>query len=175
MSRFVSLRRRFILYQIGDKIVHPMHGAGVVEDIIKKDIGGTEREYYVLKLPVGDMVIMVPTESTEQIGVRDIVDAPRADEVMHSVETAEIDMTQNWSRRYRENVLRLKSGDLDEVVKVIKGLALREYQHGLSTGERKMLHSAKNILISELVLAKQSSFEVIESELDDALKKTVEA
>lgn len=161
------------MYQIGDRIVHPMHGAGMIEDIIKKDIDGEEREYYVLKLPVGDMVILVPTGSIEQIGVRDVIDALRADEVIHSVETAEIDMTRNWSRRYHENVLRLKSGDLDEVVKVIKGLTLREYQHGLSTGERKMLHSARNILLSELVLAKNTSFEEMETVLDDALRKTV--
>lgn len=160
------------MYSIGDKIVHPMHGAGIIENIVEKDISGEKKEYYVLKLPVGSMVIMVPVGSCKAIGVRDIVDAPRADEVISSLSTAEIDMTSNWNKRYRENVLRIKSGDLDEVVKVVKGLTLRDYQHGLSTGERKMLHSAKDILISEIVLAKESTYDDIQQEIDIELAKT---
>lgn len=154
------------MFSVGDKIVHPMHGAGVIDSIVEKKINGTTREYYVLKLPVNDMVIMVPTNNCAEIGVRDIIDEKRADEVLNAFSTVDVDMNQNWNKRYRENVSRIKSGVLDEVVKVVKGLILRDQEHGLSTGERKMLHSAKQILISELVLAKDSSYQEIEHEIN---------
>lgn len=154
------------MFNIGDKIVHPMHGAGVVDGIVEEKVNGTTRQYYVLNLPVGGMVIKVPTATSQDIGMRGIIDDKRADEVLASIATAEVDMTSNWNKRYRENVLRIKSGDLDEVVKVVKGLMLRELQHGLSTGERKMLHNAKQILISELVLAKNCSYEDVENKIN---------
>ncbi|MEG2138213.1 MAG: CarD family transcriptional regulator, partial [Oscillospiraceae bacterium] len=130
------------MFQIGDKIVHPMHGAGVVDAIIQKKVSGVTRDYYILKLPVGGMLVMIPTDNTEEIGMRHIVDKERADEVIAAIPGIEVDMTQNWNRRYRENMLRLKSGDLIEVARVVKGLVLRDTDRGLSTGERKMLHSA---------------------------------
>ncbi len=160
------LMEAVFLFSVGDKIVHPMHGAGVIDSIVEKKINGTTRDYYVLKLPVNDMVIMVPTTNCEEIGVRDIIDEKRADEVLNAFGTVDVDMNQNWNKRYRENVSRIKSGEMDEVVKVVKGLILRDREHGLSTGERKMLHSAKQILISELVLAKDSSYQEIEHEIN---------
>ncbi|MEG2419914.1 MAG: CarD family transcriptional regulator [Oscillospiraceae bacterium] len=157
------------MFEVGDKIVHPMHGAGVVDAIIQKKVNGVVRDYYILKLPVGGMVVMIPTENTKEIGVRHIVDKERADEVIAAIPGIEVDMTQNWNRRYRENMLRLKSGDLIEVARVVKGLVLRDTDRGLSTGERKMLHSAKQILISELVLSQSSSYEDVEARINGAL------
>ena len=154
------------MYHVGDRIVHPMHGAGVIDNIVEKKINGTSREYYILKLPLGGMVIMIPVGHCGEIGIRDLIDEKRADEVLASFETAEVDMTTNWNKRYRENVLRIKSGDLEEVVKVVKGLMIRETQHGLSTGERKLLLSAKQILISEIVLAKNSCYEDVDQEIN---------
>ena len=157
------------MFQIGDKVVHPMHGAGIVDSIVQKKVNGVMREYYVLKLPVRAMVVMVPTENCEEIGVRPIVDREQADRVLAAIPDIQVEMTQNWNRRYRENMERLKSGDLFQVACVVKGLMLRDVQKGLSTGERKMLHSAKQILISEIVMCQSSSYEDVEACIDHAL------
>lgn len=157
------------MFQIGDKVVHPMHGAGIVDSIVQKKVNGVMREYYVLKLPVRAMVVMVPTENCEEIGVRPIVDREQADRVLAAIPDIQVEMTQNWNRRYRENMERIKSGDLFEVARVVKGLMLRDVQKGLSTGERKMLHSAKQILISEIVLSQDASYEDVEARINTAL------
>lgn len=158
-----------ILFQVGDKIVHPMHGAGVVDGIEEKKVNGVMRSYYVLKLPVGGMMVMVPTENSEEIGVRPVINKDQGDQVIAAFGTIQVEMEQNWSRRYRENMIRLKSGDLLEVARVVKGLMLRDEARGLSNGERKMLHAAKQILISELVLSQSSSYEEIENRINRAL------
>ena len=114
------------MFQVGDKIVHPMHGAGVVDSIVRKKVNGVVREYYILKLPVGGMLVMVPTEHSEEIGVRPVCQRDEADRVLAAIPDIEVDMTQNWNRRYRENMMRLKSGDLLEVARVVKGLMRRD-------------------------------------------------
>ena len=157
------------MFQVGDKIVHPMHGAGVVDSIVSKKVNGVVREYYLLKIPVGGMLVMIPTTNSEEIGVRPVVNSAEADRIIASIPDIEVDMTANWNRRYRENMLRLKSGDLTEVARVVKGLALRDTDRGLSTGERKMLHFAKQILISELVLSQNTSYEDVEARINTAL------
>ena len=157
------------MYQIGDKVVHPMYGGGVVDSIVQKTVDGVVRDYYILKLPNRSMVVMVPTDNCEEIGVRRVVDQTQADQVMAAIPDIQVEMTANWNHRYRENMERMKSGDLFEVARVIKGLTIRDQKRGLSTGERKMLHSARQILISEIVLAKSSSYESVEKELDTAL------
>ena len=157
------------MFQIGDKIVHPMHGAGIVDSIVQKKVNGVVREYYILKLPVGGMLVMIPTANSEEIGVRPVCEESEADRVLAAMPEIEVDMTQNWNRRYRENMTRLKSGDLLEVARVVKGLMLRDEERGLSTGERKMLHSAKQILISEIVLSQNTSYEDVEARINTAL------
>ena len=157
------------MYQIGDKVVHPMYGAGVVDSIVQKLVGGVLRDYYILELPNRSMVVMVPTENCEEIGVRPVVDEEQADRVLAAIPEIQVEMTANWNHRYRENMERMKSGDLIEVARVIKGLTIRDQKRGLSTGERKMLHSAKQILLSELVLSKSVSYESAEEELNTAL------
>ena len=157
------------MYQIGDKVVHPMHGAGVIDSIVQRKVAGKLEDYYILKLSVGSMTVMIPTGSTQEIGVRPIVSSEEAKELIHALENIEVDMTQNWNRRYRENMVRLKSGDLLEVARVVKGLLLREGQRGLSNGERKMLRTAKQILISELVLAQSLPYETVEDHIDMVL------
>jgi len=154
------------MYNIGDKIVHPMHGAGVIEDIKEQKINGVKRRYYVLKMSLSSMLIMIPTKTSDHIGVRPIIDAPKADEVMNAFDKIDIDNTINWNQRYRENMLRIKSGDLMQVAKVVKSLIARDKEKGLSTGERKMLNSAKQIFISEIVLAKSMSYEEIENKIN---------
>ena len=157
------------MFQIGDKIVHPMHGAGIVDSIVEKKVNGVTRKYYIMKLPVGSMLVMIPTESSGDIGVRPIINSQQADEVIAAIPNIEVKMDQNWNRRYRDNMERLKSGNLFEVARVVKSLSLRDNERGLSTGERKMLHSAKQILISEIVLSQNVSYEDVEERINTAL------
>ena len=156
-------------FRVGDRIAHPMHGAGVIDSVVKRKINGTERDYYVLKLPAGDMLVMIPVDTSAEIGVRPIGDADEAEKILGSIPGLEIEMTQNWNKRYRENMLKIKSGNLLEVAAVVKGLMQRDKERGLSTGERKMLHSAKQILISEIVLSESASYEEVEERLNSAL------
>ena len=157
------------MFCVGDKIAHPMHGAGVIDSIEERKMDGLVRKYYILKMPTGGMIVMIPTDSTEQIGVRPIVDSAAADALMASIPSISAEMTSNWNRRYRENMQRIKSGDLLEVARVVKGLMSRDAEKGLSTGERKMLLSAKHILISELVLSKKLTYEEVENRINSAL------
>ena len=157
------------MFRQGDKIVHPMHGAGVVENIVEQKVNGVTREYYVLKLPVRSMVVMIPVDNCGEIGVRPVIDSQQADRVLEQLPGIEVEFDPNWNRRYRENMERLKSGDLLQVAHVIKGLMQRDGERGLSTGERKMLHSAKEILISEIVLAQSVSYEDVEQRINAAL------
>lgn len=151
------------MFAIGEYIAHPMHGAGMIDSVVKKKIDGSERDYYVLKLPVGEMKVMIPVEGCENIGVRPIISPDEASSVLESMVDIDVNMTQNWNKRYRENMLKIKSGNLLEVAEVVKGLMLRDSERGLSTGERKMLHSAKQIFISELVVSLKKSYEDIEN------------
>ena len=157
------------MYQVGDKVVHPMHGAGVIDSIVQRKVSGHVQEFYLLKLSVGNMVVMVPTDNTGEIGMRPVVSDTRAEELMSEMEDIEVDMTQNWNRRYRDNMVRMKRGELLEVARVVKGLLRRDSQRGLSNGERKMLHTAKQILISELVLAQSLPYETVESSINSLL------
>lgn len=142
------------MFTIGDKIVYPMHGAGVIESIEEREILGERKRYYVMKMPVGDMKVMIPINNVGGIGIRGVIGRTDADEVFKSLEGKCMEQNTNWNKRYRENMTKIKSGDVFEVADVVKSLVLRERSKGLSTGERKMLNSAKQILISELVLAK---------------------
>lgn len=157
------------MFKIGDKIVYPMYGAGIIEDIVDKDILGTTQQYYIMRMPVGSMTVMIPSANAESIGVRPIIDAVKATVILDSVKHIRADMTQNWSRRYRENMLKIKTGDLMEVADVIVGLMQREKERGLSSSERKMLMSAKQIFVSEMILAAPMGKDEIECELTKAL------
>lgn len=157
------------MFNIGDRIAHPLHGAGVIDGIENRRINGVNRQYYQFRLPNGGMEVMIPVDHSEEIGIRPIISAEEADHLLSSLSGIEIDMTQNWNRRYRENMLRIRSGDLKEVARVIKGLMARDSEKGLSTGERKMLRSAKQILISEIVLAKSCAYEAVEQCINEAL------
>ena len=156
------------MFQAGDKIVHPMHGAGIIDSVVQKKVNGVVREYYILKLPVGSMLVMIPVETCGEIGVRSVIDCEEAERIIAAIPQIEVEMDHNWNRRYRENMARIKSGNLIEVARVVKSLMQRDVARGLSTGERKMLHSAKQILLSELVLSQSSSYEIMEERINQA-------
>jgi len=157
------------MYNIGDMVVYPMHGAGVIDSIEEKEILGKTQKYYVMKMPLGDMKVMIPMSNTEGIGIRDIIDSDEADRVLISFKEYENDCTQSWNKRYRENMMKIKSGNIHEVARVVKMLMCRDREKGLSTGERKMLTNAKQILISELVLAKNTVQSEIEKTIEEIL------
>jgi CarD family transcriptional regulator len=157
------------MFNIGDRVVYPMHGAGTIEGVEEKEILGKTHRYYVLRLPIGDMKVMIPVDNTKEIGLRDVIGSDEVDKVMGVLKQECTAMSTNWNRRYRSNLEKIKSGDIYEVADVVRNLAAREREKGLSTGERKMLDSAKEILISELILAKDWDREKTMSVLDAAL------
>lgn len=157
------------MFHAGDKVVHPMHGAGIIDGVVTEKIGRDLREYYVFKMPMGGLVLKIPVSTSDVIGLRDIISPEAAEELMAGLPGLRVDMTSNWNRRYRENMDRLKSGDVRHVAEVIVGLTARDAVRGLSTGERKMLHTAKQILISELVLSTGRSYEEIENDINAAV------
>lgn len=157
------------MYLIGDKVVHPMHGAGIIEEITQERLAGKRAEYYVFRMPVGGLVLKIPTENCSGIGVRGLSSCEQINEVLCRIPEMDAEMTANWNHRYRENMQRIKSGDLLEVARVIKGLMWRDAQRGLSNGERKMLHTAKQILISEIVLVQDRTYAEAEQCLNDMM------
>ena len=157
------------MYQVGDRVVHPMHGAGIIESIVQERLGGQLGSYYVSRMPSGGRTLKIPTGSCGAIGVRALSTSGRIREVLSAIPGLEIDRTTNWNRRYRENLNRLKSGDLLEVARVIKGLMWRDREKGLSNGERKMLHSAKQILVSEVVLVEGHTYPDAEQRIEQAM------
>ena len=163
------------MYKIGDSVVYPMHGAGIIEDIEIKEILGKQQSYYVMKMPIGDMKVMVPMENAAQIGMRDVICSSEAQRVMEAFRTIEAEVIQNWSKRFRENMFKIKSGDAFEVAEVVKSLMLRDRQKGLSTGERKMLANAKQILISEIVVATGKDHQSIEMQLVQMVDEELQA
>jgi CarD family transcriptional regulator len=154
------------MYQIGDKIVHPMHGAGVIESIVEEKISGKLTQFYVFKMPISGLTLKIPTAITDAIGIRKILSAEEIEAVILKIPELGVDMIANWNHRYRENMERIKSGDLLEVSGVIKALMHRDYERGLSNGERKMLHSAKQILISEIVLSEGLEYSDAEARIN---------
>lgn len=140
------------MFDIGDKIVYPMHGAGVIETIEDKLILGESRQYYILRLPCGDMKVMIPTDSSNEIGIRTVVNREKIREVLSILGGGSTEMSGNWNRRYRENMDKLKSGDIEAVAEVVRNLMRSDHARKLSTGEKKMLANAKQILASEIIL-----------------------
>lgn len=154
------------MYNIGDSVVYPMHGAGIIEGIEQKEILGKQQSYYIMRMPIGDMKVMIPLASAAQIGIRDVIDSAAAERVLSAFRTVETDVIQNWNKRFRDNMEKIKSGNILEVAAVVKSLMMRDRHKGLSTGERKMLSSAKQIMISEIVVATGTHHEDIENRLE---------
>lgn len=159
------------MFNVGDKIVYPMHGAGVIDAIEEKDILGEKQAYYILKMP-GEVKVMVPTAKAEEIGVRSIIDKSSAEKVFRVLESDETEMSMNWNKRYRDNMDKMKSGDIYKVADVVRNLSFKQKEKGLSTGEKKMLTNAKQILVSELVLAEHSNKDEMEEMVDNKINNS---
>ena len=160
------------MFSIGDLVVHPMHGAGVIDDIVREKVAGATQEYYVFKMPVGGLVLKIPVANSAAVGLRGIISRAEAEALLDALPGLTVETNANWNKRYQENLTRLKSGDLYQVAQVIKSLMQRDSVRGLSTGERKMLHNAKQIMITELVLAESSPYQEVETRIDRAMMQT---
>ena len=156
------------MYNVGDKVVYPMHGAGVIDSIEEKEILGEKQSYYILKMP-GEVKVMVPISTAEQHGIRNVIDKNEAERVINVLEQDETEMEKNWNKRYRDNMDKMKSGDIYEIADVVRNLSFKQKEKGLSTGEKKMLSNAKQILVSELVLAEHASQEEVEKLIDNKI------
>ena len=161
------------MFNVGDKIVYPMHGAGVIDAIEEKDILGEKQAYYILKMP-GEVKVMVPTAKADEVGVRNIIDKESADKVFGVFEKDETEMDKNWNKRYRDNMDKMKSGDIYEIADVVRNLSFKQKEKGLSTGEKKMLNNAKQILVSELVLTEHATQDEIENIVENKINNSFE-
>ncbi|MFS8535351.1 MAG: CarD family transcriptional regulator [Limnochordales bacterium] len=156
-------------FKVGDKVVYPMHGAGIIEAIEEKEVLGRSERYYVMRMPIGDLRVMIPMSSVEELGLREVISKEDVRKVFQVLQGETTSMSQNWNRRYRANMEKIKSGDIFEVAEVVRNLTVRERDKGLSTGERKMLENARQILISELVLAQDLPEEQVEQQVSELL------
>ena len=156
------------MYQIGDKVVYPLYGAGVIEAIEDKDIDGEIQTYYVLNIPVGNLKIMISSAKAETHKVRAVLPHAEIINILNKTMSINVDMPDNWNQRYKENMERIKSGDLPQVSVVFHNLLLREREKGLSTAEKKMMTTAKQIILSELILSLDVEREEAEEILDKA-------
>ncbi|MBQ4625091.1 MAG: CarD family transcriptional regulator [Clostridia bacterium] len=157
------------MYQIGDRIVHPLHGAGIIEEIVTQKVDREKRDYYLLRLPENNMDVLVPVETADRIGIRPVGTAQKAEAVFGVLRDYQVTYGSNCNARYHENINRIKSGDLEEVAKVIKILSVFDREKGLASGERKMLHNAKKILFSELALILDRSYAEMEANLKELI------
>ncbi|MGM0379856.1 MAG: CarD family transcriptional regulator [Bacillota bacterium] len=150
------------MFKIGDKVVYPMHGAGIIEDVEIKEILNEEKKYFVLNLPLKEMRVMIPADNTEDLGLRHVVDEEKLNEVFDVLVSGLSKMDKNWNRRFRKNSDKLKTGDILEVAEVVRNLMIMDDKKGLSTGERKMVNNSKKFLLSEICLVKDIEMEEAE-------------
>ena len=161
------------MFKVGDKIVYPMHGAGVIETIEERSILDEKQSYYIIRMP-GEVKVMVPTAKAEEIGVRNIIDKETAGKVINVLEQDSTEMSMKWNKRYRDNVEKMKSGDIFEVADIVRNLSFKQKDKGLSTTEKKMLLNAKQILVSELVLAESKEKEEVEELVENKINMSYE-
>ena len=140
------------MFKVGDRVVYPMHGAGLVESIEDRQILGEQRSYYIVRIKHGNMQVMVPVSGAEAVGLRYIVDPSQVDSVYSVLGAESTPMDENWNRRNRENMDKLKTGDLSKVAEVIRNLTRVDRVKKLSTGEKKLLNNARLILSSEIMM-----------------------
>jgi CarD family transcriptional regulator len=161
-----------VAFRKGDTVVHPEHGAALVEEVREKEFLGEKRKYLVLRIVYGDLTVLVPTDSTDQVGLRPCVSKNEIKKVLKVLTEDETSVAANWSRRFKNNLEKLHSGDPYEVAEVLRNLAIRDREKGLSAGEKRMITKARQILISEVAFATGKNEDdaelMIDGVLDDA-------
>jgi CarD family transcriptional regulator len=154
-----------IEFEIGDSVVYPHHGAGRVLRKEQKEVLGESREYLTIKILHNDMTVMVPTENAALAGLRRVIDEETVQKVLALLQDECSEMPKNWNRRFKHNRDKIKTGDIYELAEVVRNLAVRESEKGLSTGEKQMFTRAKKILASELMYALEMNEEQVEEHL----------
>jgi CarD family transcriptional regulator len=157
------------VFRKGDTVVHPEHGAAVIEELRDREFLGEKRKYLVLRVAYGDLTLMVPVDSTDEVGLRQVVSKNEVKKVLKVLTENESSMAANWSRRFKNNMEKLHSGDPYQVAEVLRNLAIRDREKGLSAGEKRMIQKARQILISELSYATGKTEEDAEIMIDDVL------
>jgi CarD family transcriptional regulator len=161
-----------IEFEIGDSVVYPHHGAGKVIRKEMKEILGEKREYLTIKILHNDMTVMVPTENAALAGLRRVIDEETVKKVLAVLQDECSEMPKNWNRRFKHNRDKIKTGDIYELAEVVRNLAIREAEKGLSTGEKQMYTRAKKILASELMYALEMNEEEVEEHLYSLLSES---
>ena len=159
------------MFRKGDKVIYPHHGAAVIEDLTEREFLGEKKKYFVLRLAHGDLTLMVPVDSTEEVGLREVVSKREVKKVLDVLREDESRQPTNWSRRYKTNIEKIRSGDVYQVAEVVRNLAIRESEKGLSAGEKRMLVKARQILVSELVFAVSVDEVKAENMIDKVLEE----
>lgn len=154
------------MLEIGDKVVYPMHGAGIIEAIEEHEVLGLRQPYYILSMPCGGMKVMIPLHNAVNIGIRQVISQSEVEKVMDVLRTAPIQPNANWNRRFNTNLLKIKTGSIYSVAEVVRSLVLQDQAKKLSTGERRLLDTARQILVSELVLTCNQDAGIVEEWLD---------
>ena len=162
-------------YEEGDNVVYPHHGAGVVLMKETKDLLGEKRDYLTIKILHNDMTVMVPCENAHRAGLRRVIAGEEVDKVIEVLTGEVSDMPKNWNRRFKYNREKIKTGDVFELAEVVRNLAIREWEKGLSTGEKQMYTRAKKILASELMYALEMGEEEAEEHLDELLANSADS
>ena len=158
-----------MVFEVGETVVYPHHGADKIEEIKMRTVKGEEKMYLKLKVAQGDLTIEVPAENVDLVGVRDVVGKEGLEHVFDVLRAEFTEEPTNWSRRYKANLEKLASGDVIKVAEVVRDLWRRDHDRGLSAGEKRMLAKARQILISELALAEKTDEEKAASVLDEVL------
>ncbi len=159
------------MYEVGDKVVYPQHGAGVVISRETKTVLGTERDYLTIRIIASAMTVMVPADATEAAGLRPVITGDDLDAVLAALRGEDEIIAGNWNRRFKHNRDRMRTGDVMELVGVIRNLMIRSLEKGLSSGERQMLARAKRILASEIQYAKDLDEADAQAYLDELLEE----
>ena len=153
-------------FKVGEKVVYPAHGVGVIEGIQTKVVSGSERKFYMLRILDSDMTIMIPTENVASVGLRRVIGKDMVNKVYKVLREKRITVDQaTWNRRYREYTEKIKTGSVLEIAEVLRDLFMLKGDKELSFGERKMLDTARNLLVKELAIAKSNTEENIMEEL----------
>jgi CarD family transcriptional regulator len=168
----IALDGEAIIYKVGDKVVYPHHGAGKVLKKEKREMLGDNREYLTIQILHNDMTVMVPTDSADRAGLRRVIGEEAVEKVLCVLREDMSQMPKNWNRRFKHNRDKMKTGDIYELAEVVRNLAIRDFQKGLSTGEKQMFTRAKKILSSELMYALDMDEDGAEEYLDRLLEET---
>ena len=157
------------MFKIGDKIVYPMHGAGIIDSVETKEFLGEEKEYFILKMPIGNMDISIPKSNINKMNIRDVISKEEGEKILAILNEKPEDLNGNWNLRYRENQEILKTGDIFKIANMVRDLVALDDDKGLSTTEKKLLNRARRIMASELVMSGSLEKDQAEKMIDESI------